>query len=213
MTLVRIAPSVVLACALLVPSAAQESTADKVPARLTAERVAALPAAQRPAWTAYLESSDATRAADRAALDRELRTSGRTQLTRAPLGPSMDPWLDKADSWYASEDARRIADAVISYQAPSGGWSKRLDFAPAAGSRGRATAPRAMVVRGNLRQRRHRQPDAVPVACLRRRGQDHGAGCIRTRPGVRPARPVPQWLLAAELSAGWQLSRRRDLQR
>ena len=133
MTLVRIATAVVLASALLVPATAQESTADKVPARLTAERVAALPSAQRPAWTAYLEASDATRAADRAALDGELRTAGRTQLTRAPLGPSMDPWLDKTDGWYASEDARRIADAVISYQSPSGGWSKRLDFA--AGSR------------------------------------------------------------------------------
>ncbi len=73
MTLVRIAPAVVLAGALLVPATAQESTADKVPARLTAERVAALPVAQRPAWTAYLEASDATRAADHAALDRELR--------------------------------------------------------------------------------------------------------------------------------------------
>ena len=133
MTLVRIATAVVLASALLMPATAQESTADKVPARLTAERVAALPAAQRPAWTAYLEASDATRAADRAAMDGELRTAGRTQLTRAPLGPSMDPWLDKTDGWYASDDARRIADAVISYQAPSGGWSKRLDFA--AGSR------------------------------------------------------------------------------
>ncbi|AMY12518.1 pectate lyase [Luteitalea pratensis] len=128
MTLVRLAPSLVLAGALLAPAETQEATADKVPARLTAERVAALPVAQRPAWTAYLEASDAARAVDHAALDRELRGLGTNPLARAPLGRSMDPWLDKGDAWYASDEARRIADVVISYQTPSGGWSKRLDF-------------------------------------------------------------------------------------
>lgn len=117
-----------LASALLVSAAAQESTADKVPARLTAERVAALPATQRPPWAAYLESSDAARAADHAAIDQELDGQGTRAFARAPLGPSMDPWLDQGAAWYASDDARRIADTVISYQSPSGGWSKRLDF-------------------------------------------------------------------------------------
>jgi PelA/Pel-15E family pectate lyase len=124
----RILSSLILASALLVPAAAQESTADRVPARLTAERVAALPAAQRPAWAAYLESSDAARAADLAAFGRELRGQGTRPLARAPLGSSMEPWLDKGDPWFASDEARRIADAVVSYQSPSGGWSKRLDF-------------------------------------------------------------------------------------
>lgn len=128
MTLIRLGTSVVLTGALLLPTEAQEATADKVPARLTAERVAALPATERPAWAAYLDASDATRAADRAAMDRELRDLGGKPLTRAPLGPSMDPWLDKGAAWYASDEARRIADVVISYQTPSGGWSKRLDF-------------------------------------------------------------------------------------
>lgn len=32
------------------------------------------------------------------------------------------------DAWFASDEARRLADAAISFQTPSGGWSKRVDL-------------------------------------------------------------------------------------
>lgn len=42
------------------------------------------------------------------------------------------PWdeaLDQEQAWYASSEARRIADNVLLYQHESGGWSKNLDMA------------------------------------------------------------------------------------
>ncbi len=36
--------------------------------------------------------------------------------------------LDRPADWYAQAEARRIADCVISYQTPAGGWSKHTDF-------------------------------------------------------------------------------------
>ena len=32
--------------------------------------------------------------------------------------------LDKAAAWYAAGDARHVADVIVSFQTPAGGWSK-----------------------------------------------------------------------------------------
>lgn len=36
-------------------------------------------------------------------------------------------YLDKPDVWFASVEAKRIADNILSYQAESGGWPKNID--------------------------------------------------------------------------------------
>ena len=46
-------------------------------------------------------------------------------------GSDFSYWLyyaDKPDAWFATEEARRIADNVLSYQLPHGGWSKQIDM-------------------------------------------------------------------------------------
>jgi PelA/Pel-15E family pectate lyase len=101
---------------------------------LTAERIAALPAAAQPAWRDYLDRSVRQRAADQAFFAAELKTLAVTSPAAAPLSPKAAhnahtiP-LDRSASWYGSAEARLIADHVISFQTPAGGWSKNTDYA------------------------------------------------------------------------------------
>ncbi|HVZ28831.1 MAG TPA: pectate lyase [Asticcacaulis sp.] len=92
---------------------------------ITADRVAQLPAKDQAAWTAYLKRSQAQRAADKAALKAELKPG----VTPPPLpeeshasGNSMP--MDKPADWYASPEARHVADVIVSFQTPAGGWGK-----------------------------------------------------------------------------------------
>ncbi|KQY88921.1 pectate lyase [Pelomonas sp. Root1444] len=91
---------------------------------LTAERVAALPAAERAAWVDYLARSAAQRAADRAALAAERK--GLAAWPAAPAGGNGEASmpLDKPADWYASEAALQVARNILSYQTPAGGWGK-----------------------------------------------------------------------------------------
>jgi len=99
-----------------------------VPAQpITAERIAALPAAEQPAWKAYLERSTAQWKADHAALAAELKP-GQAPPPPPPTGHGDGGMaLDKDPAWYASPEARHIADVIVSFQTPAGGWSKNED--------------------------------------------------------------------------------------
>ncbi|WP_184717794.1 pectate lyase [Caulobacter sp.] len=99
-----------------------------VPAKpITAERIAALPAAQQPAWKAYLARSIAQEKADRAALAAELKPG---QAAPPPPGGGHGDngmALNKDAAWYGSAEARHVADVIVSFQTPAGGWSKNQD--------------------------------------------------------------------------------------
>ncbi len=97
-------------------------------ALLGAARIAALPAAERDAWLRYLETSRRNRERDRAAMDAELRAAKREGWTPAPAGPDFVVEKHMNDAWFRGEDARRTADAIVSFQTPTGGWSKRVEF-------------------------------------------------------------------------------------
>ena len=93
---------------------------------LSAERIAALPAADQPAWRDYLARSAAAFAADKKFYADELTALGLTQ----PLVPTRGrevPLKQPAD-WYSSAEALRVADNLVSFQTPAGGWNKNTDF-------------------------------------------------------------------------------------
>jgi PelA/Pel-15E family pectate lyase len=93
---------------------------------LGADRIAKLPDTVRADWMAYVEHSQALHALDTAAMNAELRAAGLTSMTKAPYSaPDFALAREKSDDWFRSGDAREIADAVITFQTPSGGWSKR----------------------------------------------------------------------------------------
>lgn len=90
-------------------------------------RIAALPAEARAAWEAYVATSRRQMQIDRAALAAELRSLGRAEATAPPSGPNFAVTPAMTDAWFAGDDARRMAESILSYQTPSGGWSKHVD--------------------------------------------------------------------------------------
>jgi PelA/Pel-15E family pectate lyase len=124
-----------LALLLTVPSAAPAKVIGHVvPAQpLTMAGVASLPPTQRSQWAAYLERSQVRRASERAALAAERARLGSAIATSPPEGSPKSMPLDKAADWYGTQEARTIADNIVSFQTPAGGWGKNQD---------RATPPR-----------------------------------------------------------------------
>jgi len=96
---------------------------------LTAGRIAALPRAQQPGWKEYLERSTRRLRADQAFFQLEMHKHGIKQPGVPPPGHSARSIpLNNPASWYDESEARRIADIVVSFQTPAGGWSKNLDL-------------------------------------------------------------------------------------
>lgn len=101
---------------------------------ITAGRIAALPAKQQAAWKAYLDRSTQQEKADRAALAAELKAAGLAEPTIPPGGRGLS--LNHPEEWYATPEARPIADIVVSFQTPAGGWSKNMSFTDHVRSKG-----------------------------------------------------------------------------
>ena len=91
---------------------------------LTAPRVAA-----RPAWKIYWENSARQRQADQDFLRAEMKAHQR-QETIEPKAVTNVRGLSLTEPahWYGTAAAQRIADIVVSFQTPAGGWSKNLDL-------------------------------------------------------------------------------------
>lgn len=98
-------------------------------APLTVESVAGQPAAEQAAWRAYLARSQAAHQLDVETLAAERASSpvagGPAEGKQGTAKNSMP--LDRAPAWYASPEARHIADVIVSFQTPAGGWSKNSD--------------------------------------------------------------------------------------
>lgn len=95
---------------------------------LTEARIAALPAAEQTAWRNYWQTS----------LAYEKKLPRRNLADFSPMQPLPNPpqgashsrgaRLDAGADWYASEDARAVADRVVAWQTPAGGWTKSGDY-------------------------------------------------------------------------------------
>lgn len=103
---------------------------------VTLERIAKLPAAEQPAWRTYLHRSQAAMAADKAALAGERSNGPIPPAAAADSGGGAGMPLDRPVDWYAGREARRVADTILSYQTPAGGWGKDLDRGGAPRQRG-----------------------------------------------------------------------------
>ena len=97
---------------------------------LTIERINALPADQQAVWKNYLERSQHQMQADRDFLSGEMKAHGVKTSIKPPSSNSAKsiPLENPAD-WYGGTEARRVADIIVSFQTPAGGWSKNLNMA------------------------------------------------------------------------------------
>jgi len=96
---------------------------------LTMERLAALPDSDRERWRDYLRRSEHQARADRQFFFAEMSRHGVTATVSPPAGSGTRGLaLNRAYEWYSSAEALRIADIIVSFQTPAGGWSKNLDL-------------------------------------------------------------------------------------
>jgi PelA/Pel-15E family pectate lyase len=135
-------PSLIVAALLPVAASAAVIGTNPPSEPLTAERIAALPAAAQPAWRAYLARSSALRVADQKMLADEMKAAG--------LEKSLTVTQDRANArfngrhpteWFASAEARQLADNIASFQTPAGGWSKNFNTADHKRRPGESFAP------------------------------------------------------------------------
>ncbi len=131
--MIRIPISALAVLAAVSCTAAQQQPASPSPVPapdtlLAASRIAALPEPARGEWRRYLETSRRNAERDRAAIDAELRAAGKDTWTPAPAGRGFAVTDAMTEAWFRGDSARRLADVIVTYQTPTGGWSKRMDF-------------------------------------------------------------------------------------
>jgi PelA/Pel-15E family pectate lyase len=107
------------------------------PEELTTGRIATLPDTEQRAWLAYYAHSRALAAADQAALAAERATGPAVADAPEHHGVGGMP-LERAPAWYGSDEARRAADNIVSFQTPAGGWGKNIDRAGPLRQRGQS---------------------------------------------------------------------------
>ncbi|NIJ21066.1 PelA/Pel-15E family pectate lyase [Sphingomonas naasensis] len=117
---------------LPIPAAAQVIAINQPAQTLSEGRISTLPDAAQAPWRAYLLRSEAQRRADRAALAAELAPGQPAPPPPQAFGGGEKSMpLDRDAKWYASAEARHMADTIVSFQTPAGGWSKNQNRAGA----------------------------------------------------------------------------------
>lgn len=96
---------------------------------LADERLAALSDAERVAWQSYVKKSKDRSDKEFDILAAECRKLGMAHSTPAADNRAeLELDSDTPESYFASDDARKLAEVVITYQTPTGGWSKAVDY-------------------------------------------------------------------------------------
>lgn len=95
---------------------------------VTPNRINELPAAEQSAWRNYLERSQTNAATDEAVIKAEVRGHKMTNALRAPSGGDFKLSAAPRAAWYEQGEAKQLADVLLSYQTPTGGWSKHTGY-------------------------------------------------------------------------------------
>lgn len=105
-------------------------------APLQADNPAAGPAIQTPhptetdpAWKNYLATSTKLRKTDQDFLQAELKKLGKNEPGLPEYTKEFGFEIKQAPDWFNSAEGKRVMEVILSFQTPSGGWSKRTDMA------------------------------------------------------------------------------------
>lgn len=114
----------------LSPATAKVIAINQPALTLTEARIGTLPDAEQAVWLAYLLRSKAQARVDRQSLAAELQPGQMPPPPPRAVGPShYNMPIDRPAAWYKSAEARHIADTMVSFQTPAGGWSKNQNRA------------------------------------------------------------------------------------
>jgi PelA/Pel-15E family pectate lyase len=94
---------------------------------VTEARIAALAESERATWRDYLERSRTLMERDKAALAAERAGGVAPAEAQAHLHGESGMPLKNPPAWYASPEARHVADNIVSFQTPAGGWGKNVN--------------------------------------------------------------------------------------
>ena len=95
---------------------------------VTFERISKLSGGEQVTWRAYFERSQVNASNDAAVVQAEVAARKMTNALRAPSGSDFKLPAKPRDVSYAWDEAKQLADVVLSYQTPSGGWSKHTGY-------------------------------------------------------------------------------------
>ncbi|HEX7026370.1 MAG TPA: hypothetical protein VF268_03955, partial [Gammaproteobacteria bacterium] len=83
---------------------------------------------EQAAWRRYFKRSDSWRHVDKTFIDSELKKLRQNEPATPPYAQRFGFDPKQPPEWYAGEAGQRVADIIVSFQTPSGGWSKRTDM-------------------------------------------------------------------------------------
>jgi PelA/Pel-15E family pectate lyase len=101
------------------------------PAQITEARIRSLPKGAQPSWEEYWKRSKGQSQLDHEWMDMELKAEGAKSSTPAVGANDFKFDSKKPREWFGSQEAKELAARIVSYQTPSGGWSKHLDYGQA----------------------------------------------------------------------------------
>lgn len=90
------------------------------------------------AWKNYFAKSKALRKADQAFLKAELKKLGQKTASLPEYTKEFGFEVKQQQDWFKSAEGKRVMDIILSFQTPSGGWSKRTDMSKAPRKPGQA---------------------------------------------------------------------------
>jgi PelA/Pel-15E family pectate lyase len=97
-------------------------------APVTSERIESLEPSERTEWKSYFARSQTNAILDQTVLKAEVAAQKRAVALSAPSGGDFKLPAKPGAAWFASKEAGQLAGVVLSYQTPSGGWSKHLGY-------------------------------------------------------------------------------------
>lgn len=83
-----------------------------------------LPLAAKAPWDAWLDQAARFREHEIMVFDLELARSGRKQAAPAKKQGISFECPERSAAWFGTEDARKMADNLLTWQTPTGGWTK-----------------------------------------------------------------------------------------
>jgi len=104
------------------------TTRTAVAETITAQRISQLASEYQPAWNQYLCVSDSWRERIEIAFLQEVQQNKVDRPRLAQEGADFRIPDKKPPAWYASKEATAIAESLLSFQNPAGGWSKHISL-------------------------------------------------------------------------------------